>query len=176
MKVFSGVVSKKIKLPTGKEIERKANYTVRLPETAEEMLELLNGSSFLWASHGLRSQAKILAGNKLLGSAGDKKLKKSLRQFKESLRTLTSVMEMAESDAVSFLLQKKQFETVSAHFKQLEAEGNEISVNFDTEAVPFPRWFGFDTEKKSFAPDFGVKDEDSDSDSDDEPDADEKDE
>ena len=147
MRLIEKDIRKKVKLPTGVEVKRLAKLRINLPETQGEAEELLINEGVseeivaLWAAHGMLAHAKIVASNRLLGAAGDKSLKKSLRQFKESLRTMVDVMEMEAAEAVTFLLGKAKFKTVAAHFEAIGAGAEVISVDFTTEDLPMPKWF-----------------------------------
>lgn len=158
MRVFTDTVKKTIKLPDGREVERQANFKVNLPENPEEMASAVNGLAFLWVCHALRNQARILASNKLMGAAGDKSLKKSLRQFKESLRTMVDVLGFDKDESIETLLGKTQFEGVKVHFDALASGETTIDVDFTTDGVPVPRWFGI-KEDGSIEPKWGEEDE-----------------
>ncbi len=133
--------NKKVKLLSGKEIQKKG--TIKMPDlsTASEVTEFLKDSetiaAFAW--FGFRAFTRIDAANKISGSGKkDVDLKAGLRNFKTSLEVLTDVMNMPKDLALETLLSKESFAGVKVYLESLENDTNE--QNFDyTSAFPVPK-------------------------------------
>lgn len=135
-------VTKKIELPNGAKVERKATFSTPRFSNNEEMLEALDGQAYLWASHGLAEQARRVANGRLLGgSGGDPVLKKALRQFKIDVESISDIMDLDKAKATQLVLGKPKNEAVRQHFANIASGEAELVLDFSSGHVPAPRWF-----------------------------------
>ena len=141
MKIHEVYIKKTVTTLSDKEIKRQAKLTVSLPENADEADQIFGEDLWKWARHGFLAHAKISVSNKLIG-ATDKSMRKQIRQFKESLRTLVDIMEQPRDQAINFLLANEKFSNLADYVKEMEAGEELQEFTFsDASTVKKPRWF-----------------------------------
>lgn len=138
-------MKRKVKTLTGDEITRQATLKYNIPESDEDVKALYGEHLANWAAYGYASYARLIATMRLSGSVGDKKL---VRQFRESVRTLVDVMEIAKDEAVALLLSKSQFAKLATVIAEMKA-GSQVAVfDFTIDELPVPRSFEGDEEEE----------------------------
>ncbi len=147
MKQMTFDVSKTIKNDLVGEVTRKANVSLNLPESLEEATALFGDDLFKWARHGYLAHAKIVASTSLLGVLGNKDSRKLVRQFSESLRTLTEVMGMEKSLAIETILKNEKFVSLREAVEQQTSGQAVKTLDFVATALPTPRWFDSEDEE-----------------------------
>lgn len=155
MKTISRKMTKNIKLVTGEEIERVANWSMNLPETVDEAVELVNGSTAVWVAYGMVAYAQRMVANKLvsIGAPDNEtdeeksKRRKLARQFKEAFTTLKDVMDMTNDEATAKLMKKEKFASLKDMLDAAKATNEAITIDFAKDPLP-PIEFETDSKKK----------------------------
>ena len=134
-------VSKTIENDLVGKVTRKADVTISLPQNLEEATALFGEDLYKWARHGYLAHARIVASTSLLGVLGNKDSRKLVRQFGESLRTLTEVMGMEKQVAIDTILKNDKFVSLREAVEQ-QTSGAAVKVlDFSSTPLPTPKWF-----------------------------------
>lgn len=139
-------INKKVKLLTGKTVERKGTVKLAVLDSVEAVTALLGEDVAVFAAFGYRAFVRQSANNAISGSGKkDKELRSALRNFRSSLETAIKHFDLSESDAVEYLLNKEAFATVKSYTATLSDSNDSVALDYSV-AFPVPKFAAMDEE------------------------------
>ena len=144
--IFTADVSKTILTLTGVSVKRNGQLMGPMPTDEAMSKEFFGADQWKWACHAWRQHMLISAANQLTIASSDPAGKKLVRQFRESLRTLTEVMGFKNDEALKTLLAKDRFAPLLALVEEAKTASKPVVFDFTVEKSQpkNPRWFDSD--------------------------------